>query len=115
MFRFKNFGAKSPSPAAVVAHAHLSLPSKDDNKHQEENNNNNTMLYNVGESVTESMYNMNLGVYHENEMAGQATLSPALNRRSQMFKKKKQRQPRNKAFRRSFLGEANKTYNKKLN
>ena len=90
-FRFKNFGANEEE---AVAHAHLPFPSKDDNK---------SVAENVYTGPSESVYNLNLGVYHENEMAGRATLSPALNRRPD-FKKKRQSQ-NSKVFRQSFLGK----------
>ena len=51
-------------------------------------------------SVQESDYNVELGVYHENEMSGQPTLSPKPFKKS--FKNK--RKQNNKTFRKSFLG-----------
>ena len=50
--------------------------------------------------VIESEYNVELGVYHENEMSGQPTLSPKPFKKS--FKNK--RKQGNKTFRKSFLG-----------
>ncbi len=95
MTRFKNFG---PEPIEeTVAHAHLKLPNKDDKRET-------AALVDSQHTVeTESVYNLDLGVYHENEMAGQPTLSPALQRRPNFKNKRKPTQ--NKAFRKSFLGK----------
>ena len=53
----------------------------------------------VAQSVLESDYNVELGVYHENEMSGQPTQSPVPFKKS--FKNKRKG---NKTFRKSFLG-----------
>jgi hypothetical protein len=98
--RFKNFG---PEPIKeTVAHAHLKLPNKDDKSNTQARET--AALVDSQHTVeTESVYNLDLGVYHENEMAGQPTLSPALQRRPNFKNKRKPTQ--NKAFRKSFLGK----------
>ncbi len=103
MTRFKNFG---PEPIEeTVAHAHLKLPNKDDKSSTQAGETATTFaLVDRQHTVeTESVYNLDLGVYHENEMAGQPTLSPALQRRPNFKNKRKPTQ--NKAFRKSFLGK----------
>jgi hypothetical protein len=76
------------------------LPNKDDKRET-------AALVDSQHTVeTESVYNLDLGVYHENEMAGQPTLSPALQRRPNFKNKRKPTQ--NKAFRKSFLGKCSR-------
>jgi hypothetical protein len=98
--RFKNFG---PEPIEeTFAHAHLKLPNKDDKSNTQARET--AALVDSQHTVeTESVYNLDLGVYHENEMAGQPTLSPALQRRPNFKNKRKPTQ--NKAFRKLFLGK----------
>ena len=83
VIKFKDYGGVPVEEA--VANANITIGAKNDM---------------VAESINESDYNVELGVYHENEMSNQPTLSPKPMKKS--FKNK--RKQGNKTFRKSFLG-----------